>query len=136
MAQGFAREYGADVLVAESAGLDPAMAVAPLTHKVMLEKNIDIGNAFPKTIEQVKNGFDVIVNMSGRELPFQTTASVENWNVPDPIGQPEEVYRAVRDEIERRVRRLIAYLRGRRRPNLAEKNPAAQVDSRNRTPGQ
>ena len=44
MAEAFARAYGSDVLEAHSAGLAPALALAPLTHAVMLEKNIDLGD--------------------------------------------------------------------------------------------
>ena len=51
MAAGFARTYGVDVLTVQSAGLAPAMTVSSLTHKVMLEKNIDIGQEFPKGLE-------------------------------------------------------------------------------------
>ena len=51
MAAGFARTYGSDVLTIESAGLAPALMVSSLTRKVMLEKNIDIGDAFPKGLE-------------------------------------------------------------------------------------
>ena len=54
MAEGFARAYGADVLYAQSAGLAPALAVAPLTHHVMLEKNIDLGDCYPKELEHVE----------------------------------------------------------------------------------
>src|SRR5690242_20113546 len=107
MAEGFARAYGSDVLQAQSAGLAPAMAVAPLTHKVMLEKNIDVGNVFPKDLKAVIGSADLIINMSGFELPVKAKAPVEKWDVRDPIGESEEVYRQVRDEIERRVMQLI-----------------------------
>ena len=36
---------------------------------------------------------------------------MENWDVRDPIGEPEEVFRQVRDEIEQRVLRLVLALR-------------------------
>jgi len=114
MAEGFARTYGSDVLVAESAGLAPARIVAPLTHKVMLEKNIDLGGLYPKDLEHTQEPADLIINMSGYPLPLKTGVPVEDWMVPDPIGGPEEVYRAVRDQIEERVRDLVQTLRSRR----------------------
>ena len=108
MAEGFARAYGSDVIVAQSAGLAPAVSIAPLTRTVMLEKNIDIGDAFPKGIDfAVRQGIDLIVNMSGTKLPPQSVVQVEDWEVRDPIGQSEDVYRTVRDQIEQRVMRLI-----------------------------
>ena len=113
MAEGFARAYGADVIAAQSAGLTPAIDVAPLTLQVMREKNIDLGDAFPKGLDAViGNGTDLIVNMSGHKLPAKSAAPVEDWEVRDPIGESEEVYRDVRDEIEQRVMRLILELRG------------------------
>ena len=133
MAEGFARTYGSDVLQASSAGLAPAMAVAPLTHKVMLEKNIDIGNIFPKDFKTVLGAADLIVNMSGYELPVKTALPMEQWEIRDPIGEGEEVYRQVRDEIEQRVMRLILGMRVRK-----ENKPAGspKVDTRRRSLGQ
>jgi arsenate reductase len=114
MAEGFARAYGSDVLTAQSAGLAPAMAVVPLTHRVMLEKNIDLGDCFPKEMHHVEGSIDLIVNMSGHELPAHTNLQVEVWEVHDPIGESEEVFRQVRDEIEQRVLQLIERLRSRK----------------------
>jgi arsenate reductase len=118
MAEGFARSYGSDVIAAHSAGLAPAVSVAPLTRTVMLEKNIDIGDAFPKGIDfAIRQGIDLIINMSGTKLPLQSVVEVQDWEVRDPIGESEEVYRTVRDQIEQRVMRLI-------------------LDTRRRAPGQ
>ena len=111
MAEGFARTYGSDVLQAQSAGLAPAMAVAPLTLKVMLEKNIDIGNLFPKDFKTMIGNADLVINMSGFELPVKPAVPVEHWEVRDPIGENEEVYREVRDLIEQRVMQLILGMR-------------------------
>lgn len=114
MAEGFARAYGSDVLVARSAGLAPALAVVPLSHQVMLEKNIDLGDCYPKEFELVDGDIDLIVNMSGHDLPPRVDAQVEVWDIPDPIGESEEVFRGVRDQIESRVKELIETLRSRK----------------------
>jgi arsenate reductase (thioredoxin) len=130
MAEGFARAYGSDVLTAESAGLAPAMAIAPLTHKVMHEKNIDLGHMYPRRIDALKGRFDLVVNISGAEVPDALDAPVEEWKVLDPIGQPEEVFRKVRDEIEQRVMRLVLMMRN-RKPAMSEGTTApapARVD--------
>lgn len=112
MAEGFARVYGSDVLIAKSAGLYPANTIAPLTRAVMFEKNVDLGDGFPKPLDMVTpDGVDLIVNMSGSKLPPKITIEVEDWDVRDPIGESEHVYRQVRDEIEQRVMRLILKLR-------------------------
>jgi arsenate reductase (thioredoxin) len=134
MAAGFARTYGADVLTVQSAGLAPAMTVSSLTRQVMLEKNIDIGQEFPKTLEMASpSEADLIINMSGHPLPGKTEAKVETWAVRDPIGESEEVYREVRDQIEQRVMRLILKVRARKPPVPAD---SPRVDTRRRTPRQ
>ena len=128
MAEGFARAYGSDVLVAGSAGLSPAFSVAALTRKVMLEKNIDLSASYPKSLEDEIGSADLVINMSGYSLPMETPAEVEEWDIHDPIGESEEIYREVRDEIERRVLQLISGMR--------ERGPAASgVDTQRRRPG-
>jgi arsenate reductase len=130
MAEGFARTYGSDVLQAESAGLSPALSLAPLTHKVMLENNIDVGNLYPKDFKIAARNADLIINMSGMELPLKIDVPVENWEIRDPIGQTEEIYREVRDQIELRVMQLILGLRARKNGKLVE---ASKVDTRRRS---
>jgi arsenate reductase len=129
MAEGFARTYGSDLLHVQSAGLAPALAVAPLTHHVMLEKNIDLGDCYPKELEHVEGAIDLIINMSGYALPRNTSGQVEVWDIHDPIGESEETFRQVRDEIEQRVQELIERLRS-RKPAVPE--AASQVDTRRR----
>lgn len=112
MAEGFARKYGTDVLQPASAGLGPANIVQPLTKKVMEAKNINIDDQYPKGLDSVPvRTFDLIVNMSGGNLPMRVPAEVREWIVEDPIGQPEEVYVAVREQIEMLVMLLILELR-------------------------
>jgi arsenate reductase len=112
MAEGFARAYGADVLVAASAGLSPAAIVQPLTTQVMAARNVRIDGQFPKGMEIVtREQFDVIVNMSGEKLPVAPRAKIREWPVRDPIGQTEAVYKAVAEQIEGLVMRLILELR-------------------------
>ena len=68
MAEGFARVYGSDVIAPHSAGLAPAVSIAPLTRTVMLEKNIDIGDAFPKALDfAMRQGVDLIVMFARRK---------------------------------------------------------------------
>jgi protein-tyrosine-phosphatase len=135
MAEGFARAHGSDILDAQSAGLAPAIALAPLTHAVMLEKDIDLGDFYPKEfgfIQATVDSADLIINMSGYELPLKNPAPVEEWDVSDPIGESEEIFREVRDEIERRVLLLIETLRSRKTVASETVSTAARVDSRSR----
>lgn len=138
MAEGFARAYGREVLEAQSAGLAPALAIVPLTHQVMLEKNIDLGESYPKYLDQVDAQADLIINMSGHELPAPGGTEVETWEIRDPIGESEDIFRQVRNEIETRVRDLIERLRLRKPvvseslPAASDALPAATVDTRRR----
>ncbi len=113
MAEGFARRYGSDVVEPVSAGLAPASLVQPLTKKVMSAKNIHIDGQYPKNLETVDlRSFDLIVNMSGANLPAtRLPIEVREWKIEDPIGQTEEVYCTVRDQIENEVMRLILEFR-------------------------
>ena len=104
----------------------------------MLERDIDLGDFYPKELGSiigrlggVADSVDLIVNMSGYELQLKNPVTVEEWDVPDPIGEPEAVFREVRDEIERRVLGLIETLRSRKAVG-SETASAARVDSRRR----
>jgi protein-tyrosine-phosphatase len=112
MAEGFARRYGSDVLQAASAGLYPAPIIQLFTKKVMEGKNIKLEGQYPKGLDEVDvSGFDLVVNMSGTKLPAKPPLEVREWTVLDPVGQSEEVYIAVRDQLEMAVMRLILELR-------------------------
>jgi arsenate reductase len=112
MAEGFARAYGEDILVAQSAGLSPAAIVQPETKQVMAERNVRIDDQYPKGMEiLMKEHFDFIINMSGQRIPDAPGARVREWLVRDPIGQKDPVYQAVAEQIEGLVMRLILELR-------------------------
>ncbi|MBI4876001.1 MAG: arsenate reductase ArsC [Acidobacteria bacterium] len=112
MAEGFARAYGGDVMEASSAGLAPATIIQPLTKKVMRARNISLDESAPMDLQIMDPGrYDLIVNLSGCELPFTPACPVADWPVRDPIQAGEKVYEQVRDEIESRVIRLVLDLR-------------------------
>jgi arsenate reductase (thioredoxin) len=112
MAEGFARKYGSDVIEPLSAGLSPAAIVQPLTKKVMEDKGIPIDDQFPKDLSSLPlSTCDAIINMSGVKLPGRIPMEIREWQVSDPIGQSEEVYVGVRDQIEMLVMQLILQFR-------------------------
>lgn len=113
MAEAFAKAYGSDILIVQSAGLAPAFSMPPLTRQTLSEKNIPSEGQFPKPLEAVAGErFEVVVNLSGERLPPTfANARVIDWNVRDPIGESEDVYRAVATQIEGLVMRLILELR-------------------------
>jgi arsenate reductase len=112
MAEGFARTYGADVMIPASAGLAPAPGIAPDTKRAMLERNIDIKDQFPKSIRQLGRAqFDLAINMSGEEIPASTAGRVVDWEIDDPVRESYERHCEIRDEIERKVMTLVLELR-------------------------
>jgi arsenate reductase len=53
----------------------------------------------------------VIVTMGcGDACPVYPGKRYEDWQLDDPAGQPVEVVRAIRDDIEAQVRDLLASL--------------------------
>jgi protein-tyrosine-phosphatase len=51
---------------------------------------------------------DMIVTMGcGEQCPYIPGVSYEDWDLPDPEGQGIDFMRQVRDEIEKRVKKLI-----------------------------
>jgi arsenate reductase len=114
MAEAFARKFGSDILTVHSAGLAPARTLPPLTRQVLTERNVPWEGQFPKGLESFTGEqFEVVVNLSGERLPpALAQARLIEWDVRDPIGQSESVYRAVATQIEGLVMRLILELRG------------------------
>jgi arsenate reductase (thioredoxin) len=124
MAEGFARTYGSDAIVAASAGLHPATRVAPDTIKAMDAKGIDLRDHFPKAIRHLgRSQFDMVINMSGMEVPPVGEAKVRDWDVPDPVFMKFADHCEVRDTIERLVMELILELRREQAPKV----PAARA---------
>jgi len=120
MAEGFARTYGADILIAASAGLAPAMKIAPDTLKAMGEKNIDLRDQFPKSIRHLgRSEFDLVVNLSGSSVPEDLAArtKVLEWEVDDPVFMKYEQHCEVRDQVEKLVMALIIDLRQQAAPS-------------------
>jgi arsenate reductase len=120
MAEGFARQFLPDWDI-WSAGTRPAERVNPLAIQVMAEKGIDISTQYPKLTSAVPQPVDVVVTLCGEaaeECPsFPGAKLTEHWGLPDPAratGTSEEVlqvFRLVRDEIERRLQGLADRVR-------------------------
>ena len=112
MAEGFARAYGSDVMIAASVGLAPATIVAPATIRAMEEKNIDLRDHFPKSLRQLgKAEFDLVINMAGFFLPKEFKGRIVDWEVADPIFMSYADHCKIRDHIESLVMKLVLELR-------------------------
>jgi arsenate reductase len=93
-----------------SAGTDPGPRVHPEVVAVMKERGIDVANAQPqKLTTELAQQAQVLVTMGcGDACPYVPGARLEDWPVQDPKGQPIDVVRGIRDEIDRRVRDLMS----------------------------
>ena len=95
-----------------SAGSAPAQQVNPAALTVLAEWDIQIADAQPSKLDptQVEQS-DVVVTMGcGDACPIFPGVSYEDWELEDPAGQSVEFVRETRDEIDRRVRSLLARL--------------------------
>ncbi|MDE2271448.1 arsenate reductase ArsC [Dyella sp.] len=112
MAAGFARMHGTDRIEAFSAGSKPANAVNPRAVSFMGERGCDISAQIPKPLSAFADqAFDWVVTMGcGDACPWLPARHREDWALPDPKSLSDEQFRAVRDEIERRVQRLLSDL--------------------------
>jgi protein-tyrosine-phosphatase len=114
MAEGFFRKYAPEDYEPLSAGTKPTSEVNPLAIEAMKEVGIDISKQRPKDItEDMMRNSSKIVNMGCMEKDWCPTVFVPNlidWGIEDPKGKSMEEIREIRDEIEERVKGLIASL--------------------------
>ena len=112
MALGWFNHLAGDRAIAWSGGSEPGTEVNPAAVAAMAEVGIDITGEYPKpwTVEIVQAA-DVVVTMGcGDACPFFPGKRYEDWELDDPAGQSVDAVRPIRDEIERRVRKLLAEL--------------------------
>lgn len=92
-----------------SAGTQPAAHVHPEVVAVMREVGIDLSTARPTRLtDELAAGAQLLVTMGcGESCPVVPGLRRQDWNLPDPKGQPIERVRTIRDEIRVRVERLV-----------------------------
>jgi arsenate reductase (thioredoxin) len=113
MAEALARHHCADVIAAESAGLQPLGFIDPTARAAVEERGVSMDGQFSKGLHDHALGLpDLIVNMSGVPGPkvFQGH-TVEDWPVADPFGEDLDTHRRICDDIEARIKQLGARLR-------------------------
>lgn len=112
MAEGFFKKYAAKGFRPLSAGTNPSYNINPVVVEAMKEVGIDISKQKSKelTDEMIRDSENV-VNMGCMEKNFCPTMwlpKVIEWGLEDPKGQSIEKVREIRDEIEQRVKELVA----------------------------
>jgi arsenate reductase len=95
-----------------SAGSAPSDQINPAVVAVLAELDLDVTQEFPKPLtDDAARAADVIVTMGcGDACPFYPGKRYLDWEVDDPAGQPIGVVRVIRDEIDGRVKTLLAEL--------------------------
>jgi len=97
-----------------SAGSAPADQIHAGVREALAEIGLDVSREAPKrlTDEGVKAA-DVVITMGcGDACPVFPGKRYLDWELPDPAGKTVEEVRPIRDEIDRRVRELLASLIG------------------------
>jgi arsenate reductase len=114
MAAGLLRKYAGDSLDVRSAGSAPADEINPAVVTVMDEVGVDLSDATPIMLEtEAVEGADVVVTMGcGDACPVFPGKRYLDWDLPDPDGLTPDDVRPIRDDIDRRVRSLLAELLG------------------------
>ncbi|MGH9973912.1 MAG: arsenate reductase ArsC [Nitrososphaeraceae archaeon] len=114
MAEGFFNKNAPEDYRAISAGTKPVSQINPVVIEVMKEVGIDISNQKSKEIteDMMRNSFKT-VNMGcmvKESCPTLFLPNVLDWNLEDPKGKSVEKVIELRDEIDQRVKELVAGL--------------------------
>ncbi len=112
MAMGWMQHLAGERIEVMSGGSDPGSQVNPAAIAAMDEVGIDISSGYPKPwTDETIGAADVIVTMGcGDACPVILGKRYLDWELDDPAGKDVEQVRPVRDDIERRVRGLMAEL--------------------------
>jgi len=95
-----------------SAGSDPADQLNPAVVAALAEVGLDVSREFPKPMtDEVVKAADVVITMGcGDACPIYPGKRYEDWALEDPAGKDIDTVRRIRDEIEERVKALVAEL--------------------------
>ena len=114
MAAALLARHGGERVVVRSAGTAPADTINPAVLEAMAEIGIDLAaeGALPKKLtETAVEASDVVITMGcGDECPFFPGKRYLDWELDDPAGQDLAAVRSIREQIDRRVRALVAEL--------------------------
>lgn len=112
MAAAFLAHLAGDRVEVRSAGSAPAATVNPAVAEALKETGIDISAETPKVLTtEAVHASDVVITMGcGDTCPVFPGKRYLDWQLDDPAGQGVDAVRPIRDEIEQRVRGLLAEL--------------------------
>lgn len=110
MAAGWVRHFAGDRVQVLSGGSAPAKHINPVAVEAMAEVGIDIASQHPRPVgdDDVRAADAVITMGCGDACPVYPGRRYEDWPVDDPAGRDRDAVRGIRDDIRRRVERLLA----------------------------
>jgi protein-tyrosine-phosphatase len=112
MAAALLAHHAAGRVQVRSAGSTPAKEINPAVLAAMAEIGLDLSTEFPKPLtDDALQAADVVITMGcGDACPVYPGKRYLDWNLPDPANKTLAETRPIRDEIDHRVRALLAEL--------------------------
>jgi len=112
MAAGWMRHLAGDDVDVFSGGSEPAEQVNKSAVAAMAEVGVDISGEIPQPwADEIVRAADVVITMGcGDACPVFPGKRYLDWEIDDPSGKTVEEVRPIRDDIEQRVRNLMAEL--------------------------
>jgi arsenate reductase (thioredoxin) len=112
MAAGLVKLRSAGRIRVRSAGSAPGSEINPAVIEAMNELGVGMSQEFPKPLtDEFVQAADVVITMGcGDACPIYPGKKYADWELDDPAGQDLETVRGIRDELDRRVRQLVAEL--------------------------
>ena len=108
MAERLFRQVAGGRHEARSAGSAPGAAPHPVVLEALAEVGIDAADHVPAKLDDERVAWaDVIVATCDDACPFVPGKRYVSWELPDPKGRPLAEVRAIRDDIDGRVRVLL-----------------------------
>jgi arsenate reductase len=111
-AQALTRRHAGDAVEVRSAGSQPGAGVDPVVAQVLAERGLPVPDHLPTRLDAgLVQAADVVVTVGcGENCPVVPGTRYEDWPVDDPAGQDPDTVRRIVDDIDTRVRSLLARL--------------------------
>jgi arsenate reductase len=106
------RHYGGDAVEVRSAGSEPGTGVNPVVAQVLTERGLPVGDHTPTKLNfDLVDAADVVITLGcGESCPAAVGTRIEDWPVDDPKGRDIDTVRRIVDDLDSRVRALLAEL--------------------------
>jgi arsenate reductase (thioredoxin) len=104
--------YARGAVEAHSAGSHPKELVNPIVAEVLAERGLSTEAEVPTKLDlNTVESADVVITMGcGETCPIFPGKRYEDWTVDDPAGQDVATVRRIVDDVDGRVRELLAEL--------------------------